>query len=48
MKPVRLLLLYVYVSFFGPDRAQRSIARIPIILRLLTNRNIALIYLVAI
>ena len=36
-------------SFFGPDRAQRSIARIPIILKLLrTNRNIALIYSVAI
>ena len=34
-------LLYVFVSFFGPDRAQRSIA-VPIILSLLINRNIAL------
>ena len=44
MKPVRLLL-NVFVSFFGPNRAQRSIH---IILNPLTNRNIALIYSVTI
>ena len=39
------LLLYVIVSFFGPDRAQRSIA-FPVLI--VTNRNIALIYSVTI
>ena len=34
------LLLYVFVAFFGPDCAQRS-SSIPIILNLLTDRNIA-------
>ena len=48
MKPVRLLCYMFMLAFFGPDRAQRSIARIPIILKLLTNRNIALIYSVTI
>ena len=45
MKPVKTLLLNVFVSFFGPDRAQRSI---PIILNSLANRNIAFIYSVTI
>ena len=45
MKPVRLLCYMFLLAFFGPDCAQRSI---PIILNLLTNRNIALIYSVII
>ena len=45
MKPVTLL--YVFVSFFGPDRAQRPIAFLSL-LNLLTNRNIAFIYSVTI
>ena len=36
------------VSFFGHDRAQRSLDSIPIILNLLANKNFALIYSVTI
>ena len=40
-------LLYVFVTFFGLDRKQFSIAFLSF-LNLLTNRNITLIYLVTI
>ena len=47
MKPVRLLC-YMFFSFFGPDSEFHDQVSIPIILNLLTNRNIALIYSVTI
>ena len=48
MKAVRILCYgFFFLTFFGPDRAQRSIS-IPIILNLRTNRNIELTYSVTI
>ena len=47
MKPVRLLC-YMFFSLFGPDSDFYDQLSIPIILNLLTNRNIALIYSVTI
>ena len=44
MKPVRLLCYMFFVlAFFGPDHADTTFNSIPIILKLLSNRNIALI-----
>ena len=37
-----------FVSFFGHDRVQRLINSNPIILNILTNRNITLIYSVTV
>ena len=44
MKPVRLLCYMFLLAFFGPDHAGTTFNSIPIILNLLTNRDIALIY----
>ena len=44
MKLVWRFCYMFLVGFFGPDRAQCSIYSIPIILNLLTSRNITLIY----
>ena len=43
MKPVRLLCYMFLLAFFGPDHADTTFNSIPIILKLLSNRNIALI-----
>ena len=48
MKPVGLLCYMFLLAFFGPDHAGTTFNSIPIILKLLTNRNIALIYSVTI
>ena len=49
LRPVRLLcLIYMFLfAFFGLDRF-KTFNTIPIILNLLTSRNVALIYLVTI
>ena len=43
MKPVRLLCYMFLLAFFGPDHADTTFNSIPIILKLLSNRNIGLI-----